>query len=276
MFGKNKITKESDFLSVKEDELKVTSIFYTIQGEGPLSGLPAVFVRLTGCNLCCNFCDAFFDNGELYSFNQILEKMNQMIVSFYTERNISIPANVLSNKLCVITGGEPTLQKNLTAFLAFLHQNGYRTQIESNGILFRDIPEETLLVISPKANETTGKYLKINDKMLKRANALKFVISATKTGYTDIPDFAKQWYEDKNNYGMLFFSPMNMYDTLPIKTTDTDNIMKRSEVDERISFWTKGLLNYEENQKNHEYTAELALKYGGRLSLQQHLYANLP
>ena len=94
MFGKNiPISQEIDPLGV----LNVVSIFYTIQGEGPYSGMPAVFLRLAGCNLRCTWCDTDFETGahkmlasEVY--NDVLKKSKGLA------------------QVCVITGGEPMLQ----------------------------------------------------------------------------------------------------------------------------------------------------------------------
>ena len=70
MFGHNKIVGQKFFREspeAREGKLLVTSIFHTIQGEGPFAGQPAVFVRLAHCNLNCPWCDTFFDRGDWMS-----------------------------------------------------------------------------------------------------------------------------------------------------------------------------------------------------------------
>jgi organic radical activating enzyme len=67
-----------------------------------------------------------------------------------------------------------------------------------------------------------------------------------------------------------------MYVTQPLKLASDANLKDRSEVNERISFWTPNLMDPAQNQKNHEYAAFIAMKFGCRLSLQMHLYASLP
>jgi organic radical activating enzyme len=94
-------------------------------------------------------------------------------------------------------------------------------------------------------------------------------------GYTDIPEFALEWKE-QFPHRHLFVSPMNMYLKAPEKVGDNANIKMRSQVDERISFWTPNLLDPVQNQRNHEYAAYIAMKHDARLSLQTHLYASLP
>ena len=72
MFGKNPIRKaifdNADFYEVQE-------IFLTIQGEGPYAGTPAIFIRLGGCNLACNFCDTEFESFEKMHLTKIIEKV---------------------------------------------------------------------------------------------------------------------------------------------------------------------------------------------------------
>lgn len=97
--------------------MKVNEIFYSLQGEGYHTGTPAVFVRLSGCNLKCDFCDTLHHAGEEMSSDDILARILQ-----YPSRHI------------VITGGEPSLQ--LTAgFVEMLHSHGYFIQTETNGTL---------------------------------------------------------------------------------------------------------------------------------------------
>ena len=79
---------------------KVNEIFYSIQGEGAHAGEAAVFVRFSVCNLKCPFCDTKFDEYELMSAEEIIAKMQEV--------------NTGGSRLCVLTGGEPTLQYDNT------------------------------------------------------------------------------------------------------------------------------------------------------------------
>lgn len=95
--------------------MKVNEIFYSVQGEGHFTGTPAVFLRLSGCNLKCDFCDTQHTSYTVMSEEEIVQQ-----VCTFPSRHI------------VITGGEPTLQ--LTASLAQkLHDTGFFIQIETNG-----------------------------------------------------------------------------------------------------------------------------------------------
>ena len=289
MFGMNEKVGRNYFKDRAEDELLVTSRFYTLQGEGPYRGFPAYFVRLAKCNLNCSFCDTFFDSGDIKTFQEILDESDKVIADFYRKRDMQVPiwAEGKNKKIVlVITGGEPSLQTNLTAFLKAAKKHFYKTQIESNGIQHIDIPGTTY-VVSPKCLEINGvstKYLKPNKKVLEDADCLKFVMSAPEseayTPYSEVPDWALQWMHETGKD--IFVSPMNIYLKEPQKAKEMRalkgelNIEERSNVEEIISFWEPGLLDLEKNQRNHEYTAEYAMKTGCILNLQMHLFASLP
>jgi len=100
--------------------LRITEIFYSLQGEARTVGLPTVFVRLTGCPLRCQYCDTAyaFSGGEILSLEQILAQ-----VAGYQPRYV-----------CV-TGGEPLAQPNCIALLAALCDAGYEVSLETSGAL---------------------------------------------------------------------------------------------------------------------------------------------
>ncbi|WP_131780466.1 7-carboxy-7-deazaguanine synthase QueE [Legionella bozemanae] len=291
MFGLNDRVGKSFFKAAKPDELFITSRFFTLQGEGPFRGHPAYFIRLAKCNLACSFCDTYFDAGEWKSFNSLLEEADSVIAAFFQGRNLPTPswAKGLAKKMVlVITGGEPSLQQNLSVFLEEAKPYFQYIQIESNGIsLLPDLPQSTTLVVSPKCLEKDGKairYLKPNSKMLARADCLKFVMSAPEEDryipYSEIPTWAHEWAEKTNK--QVFVSPMNKYRKEPqrvnaIRDKGHDlTLAERSEINEVVSFWEAGLLDMEKNQRNHEHAAEYCMKYGFILNLQIHLFASLP
>lgn len=167
MFGQNPIRQP---VMGAGESLEVKRIFPTIQGEGPLSGVPAVFVRLSGCNLQCSFCDTEFEDGESMQIGDILAQVNGVAGK---------------RKLVVITGGEP-LRQPISLLCQTLLDAGYAVQIETNGTLFRnDLPKEVSIVCSPK-NPTGKAYTPVRPDVLARADALKFVISAHVAGYQDV------------------------------------------------------------------------------------------
>jgi organic radical activating enzyme len=279
MFGKNEIVGQKYFNEAADDQLFVTSIFYTLQGEGPYRGEPAIFVRLAKCNLACSFCDTYFDGGDWLTFDQVYDRIMAAAVSYFGGE---VPGWFEQKVGLVITGGEPMLQKNLGTFLHKVQNLFAWTQIESNGTVWQDIPAETTLVCSPKCSEKNGepvKYLKPNKDVMDRADCLKFVMNADPDSpYSDIPDWAHEYATAGKK---VFVSPMNVYNREPqkskqMRSTKNDISMEeRSAVDEVISFWEEGLLNMTENQKNHEYTAQYCARNGFTLNLQIHLYASL-
>ena len=95
--------------------LKVKEIFYSLQGEGGRQGAASIFIRLSGCNLKCDFCDTDFSGGEEMSLEQVLLEIRQYPCQWI-----------------IWTGGEPTLQLTDECLL-FFKQAGYRQAIESNG-----------------------------------------------------------------------------------------------------------------------------------------------
>lgn len=291
MFGKNEIVGQKYFKEADDDQLFVTSMFMTLQGEGPFRGEPAFFIRLAKCNLACSFCDTFFDDGDWLTFDEIEKRVESTIDNFYAGQMLDRPnwtnhtSSFKKRMVLVITGGEPTLQKNLGPFLSRMSNVFQHTQIESNGIIHQpSIPSSTTIVISPKCleeNNIAVRYIKPNLDNLKVASCLKFVMSAEKNSpYSDIPDWAHQWAKETGK--PIFISPMNVYNNEPKKSKEIRNsgknrieLEERSSVDEVISFWEEGLLDMSENQKNHEYAAKFCVKNGYILNLQIHLYASL-
>ena len=124
---------------MKKDKLKLAEIFYSLQGEGFWTGHPAIFIRFSGCNLQCLWCDTDFS----HKLTLTKEAIFQIIKNY--------PC-----KLIVLTGGEPTLQLPLdendnSEFVQFFKDKGYRVHIESNGT--QSIPKNLdWVTISPKEN----------------------------------------------------------------------------------------------------------------------------
>ena len=117
--------------------MKVNEIFYSLQGEGVYTGTAAVFLRLSGCNMKCWFCDTKgHEQGTEMTEEEIAERVSQ-----YPARHI------------VITGGEPTMQLN-ARLTRLLHGKGFFIQIETNGALpLKDGTEVDWITCSPKGNE---------------------------------------------------------------------------------------------------------------------------
>lgn len=267
-------------------------MFFTLQGEGPYAGQPALFIRLAKCNLDCSFCDTFFDDGDWMTFDQIDEKISETIDAYWTDKGKLVPDWAHSKKMggkeypgvvLVMTGGEPLLQENISDFMLYNLTQFKAVQVESNGIPDTEVPEGVTLVCSPKCMEKNGvatKYYSPSKTILDRADCLKFVMSAdVDSPYNNVPQWAHDW---KARTGKeIYCSPMNIYNDLPqkIKLTRAEKgqitMAERSTIDEVISWWEPGLLNMEKNELNHKYTANYCMQHGFKLNLQMHLYAGL-
>lgn len=289
MFGTNEIIGKKYFKDAPADSLFITSMFYTLQGEGPYAGLPSLFIRLTKCNLACSFCDTFFDDGDWMTFDQIEKRIHSTIDNFWKSKGKDTPTwainadGIYPGIILIITGGEPLLQDNLSNFM-FKQLGRFRNvQVESNGTPDTNVPSGVTLVCSPKCAEKDGKpvkYLAPSKTILERADCLKFVMSADQSSpYSNIPEWALEW---KSKTGKeIFVSPMNVYNNFPqkIKLLRAEKgqitMEERSTVDEVISFWEPGLLNLKDNQANHEYAGAYATEHGLRLNMQLHLFTSM-
>jgi 7-carboxy-7-deazaguanine synthase len=192
MFGKNKILKPETHSGINLD---IQEIFPTLQGEGPYTGHPSVFIRLGGCNLACEFCDTEFESYYNLSVEKIIEE---------TSRLSKNDEGKIVRKLVVITGGEPLRQpiENLCQELLKLN---FLVQIETNGTLFRDLPPEIKIICSPKI--TNNKYHQIRPDLLARVNAFKFIISKTNKNYSEISDVGQVKFNIPT-----YLQPMDEYD----------------------------------------------------------------
>ncbi|AYN97198.1 7-carboxy-7-deazaguanine synthase QueE [Pseudomonas sp. LTJR-52] len=105
---------------MQQNTLRITEIFYSLQGETRTAGLPTVFVRLTGCPLRCQYCDTAyaFSGGQIMSLDEIVKRVAQ-----YKPRYV-----------CV-TGGEPLAQPNCLPLLERLCDAGYEVSLETSGAL---------------------------------------------------------------------------------------------------------------------------------------------
>jgi 7-carboxy-7-deazaguanine synthase len=190
MFGKN--PKRGIFKS-DGTILQIEEIFPTLQGEGPHVGKPAIFIRLGGCNLACDFCDTEFESFKEVQLDEIIDEVTKLAKR--KGRRVS--------NLVVITGGEPFRQP-LEKLCDELVARDFLVQIETNGTIFRKINEKVEIICSPK-NEGNG-YGRLRDDLLKRVMALKFLISDSNKDYYDVPDVGQ------SKDIPVYVQPMDEYD----------------------------------------------------------------
>lgn len=157
---------------------KINEIFYSLQGEGAHTGVPSVFVRFSGCNLKCNFCDTEHEEGKMMSDNEIVNAVNEY-----------------PGEWVILTGGEPSLWID-SAFVSYLKMmTGKRVAIETNGSR-RVPPEIDWVTVSPKSGfDGAGDYI----LMVDYADELKVVdIGQELEGYFELPcvkDFTRMYLQ---------------------------------------------------------------------------------
>jgi len=218
MFGKNRILKPKKGDGSKLD---IQEIFSTFQGECLFTGYNSIFIRLGGCNLACSFCDTEFDNFKEMELSEIFAEID----------NLTKINGEKQPELAVITGGEPFRQA-IRKLCEELLKKGFLVQIETNGTLFQDLPNEVKIICSPK--NVDGKYHPIRPDLLEKISAFKFLISAKDSKYSTVPEVGQSQFNIP-----VYLQPIDEY-------------------------------NQELNQKNHEKTLELAKQSGARVSLQTH------
>jgi 7-carboxy-7-deazaguanine synthase len=154
---------KSDAVS-RSERLRITEIFYSIQGESRPAGLPTVFIRLTGCPLRCGYCDTeyAFHGGDQMTF----EEITRQVKSYDTP-------------LVCVTGGEPLAQRNCGRLLSLLSEQGYDVSLETSGALdIADIDQRVTIVMdikTPGSGEAERNRWE-NLEYLKPGDQLKFVL----------------------------------------------------------------------------------------------------
>ena len=251
MFGQNPIRDvENDPTS-----LAVQEIFFTIQGEGPYAGTPAVFIRLAGCNLACTFCDTEFESGlnNRMTPEQIVAEV--LRVAYKTNGRGKI-----GHQLVVLTGGEPLRQSCAPLIQSLLNAGTHVVQIETAGTLWDEalsgfyLRGELDMVCSPKTPM-------INGEIARLCRHFKYIISAGET---------------------------SAQDGLPIKGTQTRNAHLYQTLyrpwsslgwdEEGTNIWVGpcDLKDEVKNRANMAEAARVAMEYGYRLTLQMHKVVGLP
>lgn len=253
MFGNNVISKQQ----ADTGTLAVQEVFHTLQGEGPFTGCPAIFVRLAGCNLACTFCDTQFDTGlnnivpTGALVTQVLQLWDEMSVRYRPEQK----------GLVVLTGGEPLRQGAVVPLIAGLVEAGCLVQIETAGTLWPEGLEQfflhnpadlagpsVVIVCSPKTPE-------VHPKIKQLCMHWKYVVSA---------------------------GEVSDEDGLPIRGTQKatwGQVQKLARPPHApVVVWVSPCDDYNEllNAGNVQQAKDCALKFGYSLSLQVHKLVDLP
>ena len=145
--------------------MKICEIFASIQGESSYAGLPCTFIRLTGCNLRCIYCDT------TYAYAEGSERSEEEIIGIVRDSGV---------KLVEITGGEPLMQKDVYPLIERLLDNGYAVLVETNGSMsIRKIDRRAGLILDIKTpgSGMSGEMDFSNLAHLKQTDEIKFVLT---------------------------------------------------------------------------------------------------
>ena len=181
--------------AVKSQTLQVTEIFHSLQGETSLTGVRFAFIRLTGCNLRCNYCDSAyaFKGGEKKSIDEILDIIRPWRV-----------------KHALLTGGEPLLQRPSPELVRRLALEGYQVSIETHGetlphaiLSVRDHSRIVMDIKTPSSGMSRGGWRENLKALNPMRDEIKFVI-ASQEDYAFARDIIRNELSDRE--GNLLFS----------------------------------------------------------------------
>jgi 7-carboxy-7-deazaguanine synthase len=175
--------------------LKVNEIFYSIQGESSFAGRPCVFVRLTGCNLRCSYCDTryAYDEGEYLAIPAVISKVQ-----------------TYQCLLVEITGGEPLLQEETPVLIHTLIEQGYTVLLETNGSLDISCVDSRCVKIldikCPSSGQAQFNDL-LNLQRLSERDEVKFVIG-DRGDYDYARQIVRQMHESPHGTLCIHFAPV--------------------------------------------------------------------
>jgi len=175
--------------------MKINEIFLSIQGEGIQSGLPTFFIRTTGCNLRCSYCDTkyAYNQGKDMSIKTILNKIRKQPF-----------------KIVCLTGGEPLLQLDSKILIKKLIELGYKINIETNGSIdLKGFPKSKQILYSMDIKCPSSGFNKMmkygNLKLIGKRDQIKFIIS-NKKDYNFAKDIIKKY--NLINKTNIIFTPV--------------------------------------------------------------------
>jgi 7-carboxy-7-deazaguanine synthase len=176
----------------------ISEIFRSIQGESSHAGLPCIFVRLTGCNLRCTWCDTAyaFHGGTKMEIEEVLARVSEL-------------AGPSPNVLVELTGGEPLLQPECVPLAERLLAAGHTVMIETSGErLVGTLPRNVVKIVDVKCPDSGegGTFKLENLAALDRKDEVKFVISSRRD-YEFARDFTSE-HNLEQRVGHVIFSPV--------------------------------------------------------------------
>ena len=189
----------------------ITEIFRSIQGEGTRAGLPCIFIRLTGCNLRCTWCDTAyaFHGGTKMSVEEVLARVEELSMA-PAQAQPGDGKNPQKLLLVELTGGEPLLQPEAIPLAQELLQRGYRVMVETSGERPVDVlPRDVIKIVDVKCPDSgePNTFKMENLQALDDKDEIKFVIS-TRRDYEFARDFTLQ-HDLPRRVHQVIFSPVH-------------------------------------------------------------------
>jgi len=158
--------------------MRLSELFYSIQGEGKLVGVPSVFVRASGCNLRCAWCDTPYASwdpeGEAVPDDEIVRRVGE-----YDARHV------------VLTGGEPMIMPEIEPLAAALHARGHHLTVETAATVFKPLPID-LASLSPKLSNSTphdregGRFADLHDRQRLRPEVIQRFVDQARDHRGDV------------------------------------------------------------------------------------------
>ena len=189
----------------------ITEIFRSIQGESTYAGLPCIFVRFTGCNLRCTWCDTAyaFYGGTKMSLDEVLERVRALSGKAPVNGLSPDPSQARELSLVELTGGEPLLQPEAIALAERLTAERYTVLVETSGERFVGLlPREVVKIVDVKCPDSGegGTFAMDNLQVVDSKDEIKFVIGSRRDY-----EFAKEFsirHELPRRVRQVLFSPV--------------------------------------------------------------------
>ena len=231
------------------DGLPINELFCSLQGEGKLSGIPSVFVRTSGCNLRCWFCDSYHTSWEPTGAWLSIDDIVDEILSYEQADHV------------VFTGGEPMIHEESVVLLDELADYGYHTTVETNGTIHRDAAID-LASISPKLASSTptaerdpkgdGEWADRHDQRRIDVDALSGLVDS---------------YDSQLKFVVTGRDDMAEIESLIERVREATST---TVPDEDVLLMPEGMTREELNEKRNNI-AELAMEYGYRYTPRLHV-----
>lgn len=238
----------SDDTNADAQSLPINELFYSLQGEGKLAGTPSVFIRTSGCNLRCWFCDSYHTSWEPTHARMTLDEIIEEVESY--------DANHV-----VVTGGEPLVHEEISHLLNRLAAAGYHTTVETNGTIVTDAAID-LASISPKlasSTPTAERDPRGDGEWAERHEERRIDIDV-------LAEFVNS-VETQLKFVVTDESDLNEIETLVTEIRDAAEAPVR---DRDVLLMPEGATR-ERLEENREQVAELAMEYGYRYTPRLHV-----